>query len=195
MLYRIVRWLLRLIFVPLGLKTVGLEKMPADGPIIIAANHVSMWDPFMVALALKRTVHFMSKDEIFKITPLGWLLNKVYVFPVKRGTPDTAAIKHSLTVLKEGNVLGIFPEGTRNREHEKLKPHAGMALFAIRSGAPVLPVAVTGTEHGIVCGWIWPLRVIVGEPLYFSGEQYKKAGSATLDEVSQEIMDKILDLI
>lgn len=194
MLYRIVRFLLGVIFFVLGLKSRGLERIPREGPVILASNHVSNWDPFLVAITVERSINFIAKEELFRFKPLGWLLDKVYVFPVKRGAADTRAIRRCLEILKSGRVLGIFPEGRRNRENAELKPHHGMAMFALKTGAPVIPLAVRGTEHIITCGWIWPLEVLAGDPLYFTAEQYPRANSEALDEISGIIMARINEL-
>lgn len=194
MLYRVVRWWLRLLFLMLGLRGQDLDRIPRDGPVILAANHISNWDPIMVALAVERSICFIAKEELFRFKPLGWILSKVHVFPVKRGAADTSAIRRSLEILKTGQVLGIFPEGRRIRAQQDAKPHHGMAMFALKSGAPVIPLAVRGTEHRIVCGWIWPLQVIAGEPLYFTKEDYPRANSTVLEEISGIIMARINEL-
>ncbi len=124
----------------------GASNVPAEGPVIVAANHITWWDPVLVAYALKRPVHFMAKMELFRFPVLGYLFRKIHAFPVNRGKPDLGAVKAGLTVLREGHVLGIFPEGSRQKDQERLgEMHAGAALFALKSGAPVVPAAIRGT--------------------------------------------------
>ncbi|HHX27397.1 MAG: lysophospholipid acyltransferase family protein [Bacillota bacterium] len=126
--------------------TRGASNVPAEGPVVLCANHIAWWDPILVAFALKRPVHFMAKKELFRYPVLSYLFRKAHAFPVNRGKPDIGAVKTALTVLNEGHVLGIFPEGTRQKDREHLgEMHAGAALFALKTGAPVVPAAIRGT--------------------------------------------------
>ncbi|HBQ87678.1 MAG TPA: 1-acyl-sn-glycerol-3-phosphate acyltransferase, partial [Syntrophomonas sp.] len=109
MFYRFVRDLVRFLFYFLGLKIEGVRNLPAQGPVIIAANHVSNWDPVLVGISFKRPVHFIAKAELFTNPVLGKLLTGLNAFPVKRGTPDRRAIRQALDILDMGEVLGIFP--------------------------------------------------------------------------------------
>ena len=103
-------------------------------------------DPILVASAVKRPIHFMAKKELFRYPLLAYLFRKIHAFPVNRGKPDLGAIKTGLSILKNGEVLGIFPEGTRQKNTDRLgEMHAGAALFALRTGAPVVPAAIRGS--------------------------------------------------
>jgi len=195
MLYNVVRGILRFIFILLGLKVEGLEHLPQEGPVIVVPNHVSNWDPVMLALALNRPVHFMGKAELFNYKILGTLLKKVYVFPVKRGSGDRQAIRYALQVLEEGNVLGIFPEGTRNKSGGEMQVQNGTAMIAMRSMASLIPVACIGTGKGLPLGWFKPLVVRIGEPI--SLEEYKdqKINTVSLEDLSSKIVDRINRLL
>ncbi|MGI6631583.1 MAG: lysophospholipid acyltransferase family protein [Bacillota bacterium] len=147
MLYSIVKTILgalgRILF---RVKTRGVSNIPAAGPAVLCANHVSWWDPILVASAVKRPIHFMAKKELFRYPLLAYLFRKIHAFPVNRGKPDLGAIKTGLSILKNGEVLGIFPEGTRQKNTDRLgEMHAGAALFALRTGAPVVPAAIRGS--------------------------------------------------
>ena len=190
MFYTIIRGILRFIFCFLGLKAEGLENIPGSGPIIIAANHVSNWDPVVVALVINRPVYFMGKTALFKYKIMDKVVRALHAFPVKRGVPDRKAIRRALQVLEEGKVLGIFPEGARNITGD-MKPLPGVAMIARKSGAPVVPVACLGTRHTIPFGWFDPLIVRVGPPIYH-GEMYEQGGkTARMEQISEEIMNKI----
>lgn len=191
MLYNTVRAILRFIYIILGFKVEGLEHLPADGAVIVAANHVSNWDPIMIALAINRPVHFMGKAELFNHKILGRLLTAFNAFQVKRGSADRQAIKHALKILEEGKVLGIFPEGTRNKTGHEIKARTGIAFIALRSRTAILPVACIGTDRIFPLGWFRPLTVRVGELISLEEYQDSKINSAALEQLSDEVFDKI----
>lgn len=195
MLYKLLRGLIRVLFVVLGLSVRDLGNLPGEGAIIIASNHVSNWDPLLVAVSLNRPVHFMGKAELFNNRILGTLLRNVYVFPVHRGTADRKAIRQALDILNDGEVLGIFPEGTRNRSGEDRKVQAGVAMIALKSGAPVVPVACVGTKRKIPFGWTQTLELRIGEPVYFEGGLHARLSSAGMENFSADIMRKINALL
>jgi 1-acyl-sn-glycerol-3-phosphate acyltransferase len=195
MLYAIVRILLRFIFFFLGLKSEGNDKLPMSGPVIIAANHVSNWDPVVVALVFNRPIHFMGKAQLFKYWISDKLLTKLNAFPVKKGTPDRNAIRRALKLLEEGQVLGIFPEGARNKTGEEMKAQSGVAMIALKSGSPIVPVACIGTKGNLPWGWFSPLLVRVGDAIYLDEYQGQKVNSATMEQLSSDIMNKINQLL
>lgn len=164
-LYRVARAFLRVLLWFKGYRIEGKEKFPVQGPVIIAANHLSLWDPVVVGCALDRTVYYMAKGELFDIPFLGWLLRNLKAFPVKRGQGDIAAIRKAIAVLKEGNVLGVFPEGTRSKSGEIQEAMAGIALIMEKSKAPVVPIKVfgTGIQDSKKRG---SFKVIIGNPIY-----------------------------
>ncbi|MDD4801755.1 MAG: lysophospholipid acyltransferase family protein [Syntrophomonas sp.] len=195
MFYAVVRGFLKIILFFLGLKSEGTEKLPPSGPVIIAANHVSNWDPVVVALVLNRPIHFMGKEQLFKY----WILNKLFTnlnsFPVKKGVPDRKAIKYALQLLENGQVLGIFPEGGRNKTGEIMKAQSGVAMIALKSGSPILPVACIGTKCKLPWGWFRPLLVRVGDIIDLDEYQGQKVNSATMEKLSNDIMDKVNHLL
>lgn len=195
MLYAFACKLLRCLFYILGLKTEGVQNLPAQGPVIIAANHVSNWDPVVVGISLNRPIHFMAKNELFSNPLLGKLLINLNAFPIKRGTPDRIAIRRALDILKNGEVLGIFPEGERKEEGTDTTAHSGIAMLALKSGAPVLPIACIGTRRNLPIGWLKPLVVRVGKPILLSEYQGLKINSANLENASIEIMSEINSLL
>ncbi len=195
MLYSFLRQLGRVFLIPLGLKGKGTHNIPSTGPIIVAANHVSIWDPIIVALIINRPINFMAKAELFNYKVLGKLLEKTYVFPVKRGAADRTAIKKAILVLEEGKVLGIFPEGSRNKSGEEIKAQAGVAMIALKAGAPVLPVACVGTDRILPIGWFSSFEVRIGEALTLEEFKGEKVNSKLMAEVSDLITQEINTLL
>ena len=143
-------------------RTAGAERIPDDGAVIVAANHKSFLDAFFLGLATRRRVRFMAKAELFK-GPLGWLFTRLGAFPVRRGEADRDALATARTVLEQGGLLIVFPEGTRVDEPDALgSPHHGAGRLAVETGAPIVPVAIRGTSHL----WLGPIpkprRVDIG---------------------------------
>lgn len=191
-LYATLRMLVRLFFqVCCRWRILGLENMPANGPVVVAANHISWWDPIVVGCALERQVHFMAKKELFQIPIVGGLISRLGTFPVRRGRADRTAIKQALKLLEEGKVLGIFPEGTRSKSGELQKPHPGAAMISLKASAPIVPVACIGTRNMFSRDWFRPITVNIGSPLIYEQHFGKKLTMTTLETVSQEIMDEI----
>lgn len=170
-------------------KCVGQENIQNKGAYIICANHTSNWDAPILVSNLKRKVYVMAKAELFKNKFIKWLGDKCCVFPVKRGMRDIKSIKYSLKLLKDGEILVIFPEGTRKGLEKNGKAQNGVAYMAIRTGVPVIPVGIQGEMK--------PFRKVklnIGEPLDFSQYKSNKPEKEILDKVSKEIMDNIIML-
>ncbi len=167
----------------------GAEHIPENGAVLLASNHFSGWDIIATAFSMKRMLHFMAKSEYTKSRFLTWLFTHLEAFFVNRGEGDTEAIRNCLAVLKAQQALIIYPEGHRSEDHALLKAHEGFALIALKSGAPVVPVAVWGSELVLRKGYRWPHRPVVhirfGQPMLFpaSGKKYTRADmqSATDD--------------
>jgi len=194
-LYWLIRGIIRFILLVLGLKYEGLHKLPKKGPVIVASNHVSNWDPIIVGVVLNRPVHFMAKAELFNNKLLSWLIKQLNAFPVRRGIADRTAIKHGLDLLRRGEVLGIFPEGGRNKAGDNRKAQNGVAMLALKSGAPVVPVACIGTGKKLPLGWMNQLVLKIGDPITMENFQGEKMNSAQLEKISAEIMVKIEELL
>jgi glycerol-3-phosphate dehydrogenase (NAD(P)+) len=170
----IVYWIVRSVLEPflrlyLRLDRVGREHIPASGPAILAANHRSFLDPWIVGICLRRPIHFVAKRELFEKRLNAWFLNALGAFPIRRGESDDEAMATARGILERGGVVVIFPEGTRIRSGSLGRPKRGVGRLALETGAPVVPVSVLGTEH-VRRGWIIrPRRVRVrcGRPLAF----------------------------
>jgi 1-acyl-sn-glycerol-3-phosphate acyltransferase len=196
MLYAFLCGSLRVIFRLLGLKISGRENIPRDGALVVAPNHVSNWDPILVALAIDRPVCFMAKSSLFRRRLAGAFFSRVNAFPVDKSKGDLHAVRVALDLLKQGRVLGIFPEGTRNiGAAEAAKAQPGVAMLAYKAGAPVLPVACIGTGRAFPLGWLKPLKVMIGPPVKIVPEEGQRANSAFFDRASQEILAQIRALL
>ena len=157
MLYTILRIIFAIFFqVLFRAKTYGKEHLPAEGPVILAANHMSNWDPPLLATFLPRPVSYMAKIELFEHPIFGAAIRRCHAFPVKRGAADRGAIKAAINVLKQGRVLGLFPEGTRSKDGKLHKAEAGVGLLAAMSGAPVVPACIVGTDRIMQHGGFLP---------------------------------------
>jgi 1-acyl-sn-glycerol-3-phosphate acyltransferase len=140
--YRLFRWTLRTLgALFLGFEVHGAHKVPAEGPVIVAANHHRFFDPVFVSMAVPRRLQWMAKKELFAF-PFGRFFYFLGTFPVDRQGGGRAALRTALGFLAKGRALGIFPEGTRRKEGASPEAKSGAALLATRSGAPVLPVFV-----------------------------------------------------
>lgn len=166
----------------------GVGNLPATGGVVLVANHVSYWDPVAIICAFKRKIFFMAKAELFKIPLVGYAVRSSGAFPVRRDVTDRNAVRTALRLLQAGEVVGLFPEGTRSQTGEILKPHLGAAMIALKAGTPVLPVAVSGTR-----GVFGKITVYVGNPIHF--QPLKKVTKADLESISDRIMDEIAHLL
>jgi 1-acyl-sn-glycerol-3-phosphate acyltransferase len=162
--YEFAKRIFRFQFKLMGWEIQGLENVPAEGPVILAVNHQSLWDPLVAGCSLPRHVSFMAKEELFSIPVIGKISYMLGAFPVKRGQGDMNAIRHSLAILKQGGVLGLFPEGTRSKNGEVQKGHPGMVLLMEKSKATVVPVKMYGTRKLLTKGW-GNIVVVIGKPM------------------------------
>ncbi|MEW5830838.1 MAG: lysophospholipid acyltransferase family protein [Chloroflexota bacterium] len=129
------------------MEVVGLENFPLDGPAIVAANHVTQFDVFPMQLSLPRPIFFMGKAELFQNPLMDVVLRNLGAFPVYRGEKDRWASLHAARVLDHGQTLGMFPEGTRSRSRGLGVAKTGTARLAIEKGAPIVPMAIIGTDR------------------------------------------------
>jgi 1-acyl-sn-glycerol-3-phosphate acyltransferase len=162
MLYKFVQVVLKALLTLLfRIKAVGKENVIDDG-VILAANHKSNWDPLCIIATCPRQLASMSKKELFKFKPLGWILKKVGAFPVNRGKGDIGAVKTALAILKQEHAMMMFPEGRRILDGTRGEAKAGVAMLAHRAQVPVLPIKICGKFR-----LFSKITVIYGEPVYF----------------------------
>lgn len=188
----IVRFILNIIFYGLlRLRVVGAENIPAEGAVIMASNHKSYWDPPLVGLACRhRLVHFMAKSELFRNPVFGGAIRWCGAFPVHRGRVDRQSIKTALTLLRQGEVLGIFPEGTRIRREGLGKFHPGVASLAFLTGTPILPVAVLHSRE-LPFTLKRPV-VLIGEPIAVEKQKPSDEEAAELTALVKSRMEALI---
>lgn len=172
------------------MKVEGRENIPMDEPVIFCANHKSFLDPPLIKITAKRNMYFLAKIELAKnpiLKFLGWVFEVMYV---KNDEKDINAIKGSLKHLKKGDCIALFPEGTRNGLAKGEKVRDGAAFFAIRGGAKVIPIGISGKMKPFT-----KLTIRYGKPLDYS--RYKKAedDKKALEEVTEDLMKHILELV
>lgn len=129
----------------LRIRVTGAEHVPAHGPAILAANHESIWDPFVLGVLTERPIRYMAKEELWRYPVLKGAMNGFGAFPVDRGGGDLQALRHGVALLRSGEVLGVFPQGTSKRAAPR-RYHRGAARLALLTGAPIVPVRLTGTR-------------------------------------------------
>ena len=177
----IVLWVLfKIVFF---MKFEGRENIEKGKNVVLMGNHQCMLDPICLALCVPdREIHFMGKKELWNNKLLGWLFTKVHGFPVDRGNVDMAAIRTAMGILKEGNTLGIFPEGTRSKVGHMLPLLGGASMLAFKSGCDVVPVYIDGNYK--------PFRRItvrVGKPISMEEIKTAYSGKTALDEVTRRM--------
>jgi len=197
------RSLVLTLFGPLiSLRLIGVENVPAEGPLLVASNHLSNADPIILEAAFPRPLFFVGKSELFRNPFFRWVLLRFGGIPVERGTPDRAAIRRARGVLEQGIALGIYPEGVRSRTVALVKGLPGAGLIALQSKAPVLPVAIYGTEFFPVNGEMPPRRpknqprgVTVRFGFPFHVPERVDGKRVTADEATHLIMVRIAELL
>lgn len=169
----------------------GRENIPADGPVVIACNHLSLLDPPVLGAAATRQVHFMAKSELFSPSWFGAIIRKLGAFPVRRGAMDRDAIKTGLTILKEKKVLAVFPEGTRSKTGELGRAGGGAFMMAVKMKAKIVPAYIYGTDLKRHPGWP-KVRVIFGKPMEY--DPAMGTGRESLDEIGARWREEVLTL-
>ena len=170
-------------------KIKGKANRPENGPLIVMANHTSVFDPPLIGCIMNRQVHFMAKKELFKNPIFGGFLKGIGTFPVKRGKPDRSALKNAFKLLNNDKVICIFPEGTRHKPGNMGKAKAGAVMIALKSQAPILPVGITNTKNDK------NLEISIGKPFTLDEYYNKKIQREERKEVGKVIMKKINDEI
>ncbi|HVB22543.1 MAG TPA: lysophospholipid acyltransferase family protein [Ktedonobacteraceae bacterium] len=192
-LYHTIRYVaLALLNIIVRLRVRGLYNVPKQGAFIISSNHLSWTDIPFIPLYLRRKVVYMAKEEYYT-SKLAWLVRFLGAFPVKRGEGDRQALRAGEEQLKKGNILTIFPEGTRSRSRKMAKAHAGMGMIALRSGVPVVPVAIWGSEKTFK-KFRPQVTISYGEPMVLKPKG-KKVTRGDINEATEQVMRKIAEML
>jgi len=174
----------------------GRERVPLTGPLLIVANHLSWYDPLLLGVILPRRIWFFGKEEIFRWPVVGGIARMTGQIAVERGSSDRTALEKALAYLREGHALMIFPEGTVERQERMIAARTGVAMLALRSSAPVLPIAHSGTRRILrsLRSWFPRVKVKIGTP-YVPVLPAGSARKARLQIVANEMMQHIAEML
>ncbi len=177
------------------LRVEGQRHIPTDGGVILASNHCSYVDPVLIGLAAERELWYVTKQDVFPVPVLGWLIRKVHAMPMDRSRGDREALALMEGRLRSGAAVLIFPEGTRNKTGRLLRPKAGVGMMVHRASVPVVPACILGTVNVWKC-LIGLRRPVVrfGEPIHFSPDRLPSRRRDAYHSISSEVMRKIGDL-
>jgi 1-acyl-sn-glycerol-3-phosphate acyltransferase len=193
-------WVLKAILTPLlrvlfRVKTEGADKVPADGPAILASNHLSFSDSVFLPLVLKRRITFVAKAEYFEKKKTAWIFRALGQIPIKRegGSASQRALDSAMGILDAGGLFAIYPEGTRSPDGRLYKGHTGVARLALQSGAPVIVVAMVGTREAQPIGQVKPnfgspIGVRFSRPMRFDRYADRADDPRVLRQITDEIM-------
>jgi len=196
MFYRIVRALVTVFLKVFNSWEIeGKENIPKDGPVVLVGNHISNWDPLFMACSVDRVVHFMAKEEIFRFKLFKYVLTGLLCFPVKRGKVDRNALRIAAAYLENNEVLGMFPEGTRSKTSEMLPFQPGAAMFALRSNAVIVPVAMIGTRTSFPATIRGRVKVHIGTPLVYPEFKDAKTNNEDLIRVTEDMTESIRKML
>lgn len=170
-------------------KIIGAENVPKEGNAIICANHVHFWDSVVIIVMLKRKVNVLAKEELFKPKFNKWFAGVIGAYPVKRGTADLGAVKTSLKLMENKELLLVFPEGTRNGVAKGKKAKKGSVMIAATSESPIIPIGVQGTFKPFT-----KVTLNIGKPIDYSTYKNETKDKAKMDELAQELMTEIIKL-
>lgn len=175
----------------------GEDRVPPTGGCVIAANHFSWLDPVVLGVASPRVIYYMAKIEAHRLPGLGTFIRAFGCFPVRRGESDRDAVRLMRKIVADGNALGLFAEGSRQRSGVPGAVQPGAAMVALQEGAPILPVAIHGTQVWRPGGF-QPVSIAWGEPMTFDGlpkggKGYKEASVLVQDEI-RRLWDWLVDM-
>ena len=196
-------WVIKIVLTPIlrvgvRIRIEGKEHVPRSGPVIIASNHRSFLDSIFIPLVIRRRVTFVAKAEYFDDKRVAWFFRGVGQIPIRRegGSASERALQSAMEVLEGGGVFGIYPEGTRTRDGKLHRGHTGVARLALRTGAPIIPVGLIGTDavqpvDSKLPRFFKPVRICFGEPIELGHYEGRHDDRLALRDVADEVMFEI----
>lgn len=169
-------------------EVINKDKIPERGPALLCANHNAFLDMFFLGFSLKRWIHWMAKEELFRNPIAAFLLKRLGAFPVKRGTGDVGSVKNAYRLLEQGKIVGIFPQGTRRHTDGTARVKSGAAMIAANAGVPIIPATVKGSYK-----LFSKMTINYGEP-FFIDKHEDKLTKEELAEISRDIINRIYSL-
>lgn len=177
------------------MRVVHPERMIEEGPLILAVNHSSYFDPPLAGICSRRAVYYLARKSLLKWPFLGPLFPDMNVIPVERDGNDMSALREVIKKVKEGNGIVLFPEGTRSKDGNLQKAKAGIGLVIAKTGAPVVPMRIFGAYEAFPKGTkrmrFTKITVVIGEPIYFTKEDISDSSRETYQRLSDRVMEGI----
>ncbi len=192
--YKTAVFILRyLVFALFRIKVIGKDIYPKDKPMLVCANHISLWDPVFVAVACRQPIHFMAKSELFENKLLGFILRKLEAFPVKRNESDVSAIKKTLLYLRGSDRVGIFLQGTRNAgvDMESTEVKSGVGMILAHTGVDTLPISIITKENRVKL--FRKVYIVIGEAITYEEIKAQEKSKVAYKEVSEKVFKRICE--
>lgn len=193
--YNLAKFLARFFF---SMKVVHPERLVEEGPLLIAVNHSSYFDPPLAGICFRRGVYYLARKTLLKWPFFGPLFPAMNVIPVERDGNDMSALREVVKKVREGNAIVLFPEGTRSKDGQLQPARAGIGLIIAKTRAPVLPMRIFGAYESFPKGskklHFTPITVVVGEPIYFTPEELEPSSRETYQRLSDRVMEGIAAL-
>jgi len=190
--YNLAKLLARMIF---SMRVIHPERMVESGPLLIAVNHSSFFDPPLAGICSRRGVYYLARKTLLKWPFFGPLFPAMNVIPVERDGNDMSALREVIKKVKEGNAVLLFPEGTRSLDGALQPARAGIGLVIAKTGAPVLPMRIFGAYEAFPKNarrfQLSQITVVIGEPIHFSAEEISNSSRETYQLLSNRVMDAI----
>ncbi|MCX8239489.1 MAG: lysophospholipid acyltransferase family protein [Akkermansiaceae bacterium] len=175
-------------------QVVGREKLSQDGPVLIAANHESFLDPPLVGVAYDDSVYYLARKTLFK-GPTKWLYPRWNAIPIDQDAPDMSGLKKIIKILRSGEQVVVFPEGSRTLDGKLQSGEAGVGLIAAKSNAVIQPVRIFGAFKALPCGSgrlrFYPITIVVGDPIRLTPEERRAKGREAYQAIADRIMGEI----
>jgi 1-acyl-sn-glycerol-3-phosphate acyltransferase len=193
--YNLAKLLARMIF---SMRVIHPERMVESGPLLIAVNHSSFFDPPLAGICSRRGVYYLARKTLLKWPFFGPLFPAMNVIPVERDGNDMSALREVIKKVKEGNAVLLFPEGTRSLDGDLQPARAGIGLVIAKTGAPVLPMRIFGAYEAFPKNarrfQLSQISVVIGEPIHFTAEEISNSSRETYQLLSNRVMDAIAAL-